>query len=106
MFVFLLACLFICLFIRVHFCVSLCMFVYLCACLFVCLCVHVNVLHVQEVEARKSARIEALQRQTAARNRKEVEAWSRRMGERENEAKRREHAERLKQLSVSMYVHV
>lgn len=44
--------------------------------------------------------MEALQRQTAARNKKEVEAWSRRMGERENEAKRREHAERLKQLSV------
>lgn len=55
---------------------------------------------VQEVEAKKTARVDALQRQTAARNKKEVEAWSRRMGERENEAKRREHAERLKQLSV------
>lgn len=54
----------------------------------------------QEVEAKKTARVDALQRQTAARNKKEVEAWSRRMGERENEAKRREHAERLKQLSV------
>ena len=56
---------------------------------------------VQEVEAKKTARVEALQRHTTSRNRKEVEAWSRRMGERENEAKRRKHAERLKQLSVS-----
>ena len=70
--------------------------------MFVCECVHVCLrVHVQEVEAKKSARVEALQRQTAARNRKEVEVWSQRMGERENEVKRRAHAERLKQLSVS-----
>ena len=75
-----------------------CVFVHVNVCMCVCMCLCV---HIQEVEAKKSARVEALQRQTAARNRKEVEAWSRRMGERENEAKRREHAERLKQLSVS-----
>ena len=60
-----------------------------------CVCV------LKEVEAKKLARMEAIQKQTASRNKKEVEAWSRRMEERENEAKRREHAERLKQLSVS-----
>ena len=45
--------------------------------------------------------MEEVQKQTVTRNRREVEGWSRRMGERENEAKRREHAQRLKQLSVS-----
>ena len=54
----------------------------------------------KEVEAKKTARVDAVQRETARRNRREVDAWSRRMGERENEVKMREHQQRLKQLSV------
>ena len=62
-------------------------------CVCVCVCC-------KEVEAKKTARMEAVQQETAKRNKREVEAWSRRMGERENEAKMREHEQRLKQLSV------
>ena len=54
----------------------------------------------KEVEAKKTARVEAVQRETARRNKREVDVWSRRMEERENEAKMREHQQRLKQLSV------
>ena len=47
------------------------------------------------------ARMDELQRQTQARNRREGEEWVRRRAEMEGEARRREHAERLRQLSVS-----
>ena len=46
-------------------------------------------------------RTNELQRQTQARNRREGEKWMRRRAEMEGEARRRKHAERLSQLSVS-----
>lgn len=53
------------------------------------------------VEAKRLAQAEELQRRRQAQNAREKMEWERRFVTQENEAKKREHEERLKQLSVS-----
>ena len=53
------------------------------------------------VEAKCLAQAEELQRRRQAQNAREKMEWERRFVTQENEAKKREHEERLKQLSVS-----
>ena len=55
----------------------------------------------QVVEAKKLAQAEELQRRRQAQNAREKMEWERRFVTQENEARKREHEERLKQLSVS-----
>ena len=56
---------------------------------------------VQVVEAKRLAQHNELQKHRTAQNAREKMEWERRFVTQENEAKKREHEERLKQLSVS-----
>lgn len=55
----------------------------------------------QVVEAKRMAQAEKMQKRRQAQNAREKLEWERRFVTQENEAKKREHEERLKQLSVS-----
>ena len=59
----------------------------------------------QVVEAKRQAMAEELQKRLQTQNAREKMEWERRFVTQENEARRREHEERLKQLSVS-HLHV
>ena len=58
-------------------------------------------LSTQVVEAKRQAMAEELQKCRQAKNSREKMEWERRFVTQENEARKREHEERLKQLSVS-----
>ena len=55
----------------------------------------------QVVEAKRLAQAEEIQKKRQAQNAREKMEWERRFVTQENEARKREHEERLKQLSVS-----
>ena len=55
----------------------------------------------QVVEAKRLAQAEELQKHRQSQNAREKMEWERRFVTQENEAMRREHEEKLKQLSVS-----
>ena len=56
----------------------------------------------QAVDAKHRAMMEEVQRQRQEKNRREQQQWAKRKVGMENEARMREHEERLKQLSVSV----
>jgi hypothetical protein len=55
----------------------------------------------QVVEAQRLAQAEEIQKKRQSQNAREKMEWERRFVTQENEARKREHEERLKQLSVS-----
>lgn len=55
----------------------------------------------QVIEAKRLAQAEEIQRKRQSQNAREKMEWERRFVTQENEARKREHEERLKQLSVS-----
>ena len=55
----------------------------------------------QVVEAKRLAQAEEIHKRRQAQNAREKMEWERRFVTQENEARKREHEERLKQLSVS-----
>lgn len=55
----------------------------------------------QMVEARRWSHAEEQASQRREKNARELHEWEKRITAQENEARRREHEERLKQLSVS-----
>ena len=57
------------------------------------------------VEAKRLAQAEEIQRKRQSQNAREKMEWERRFVTQENEARKREHEERLKQLSVSYEHH-
>ena len=58
----------------------------------------------QLVQAKRHAIAEDLQRKRQAKNARELREWEQRYVSRENEVKKREHGERLKELTVSAHV--
>ena len=56
----------------------------------------------QAVDAKRHVMMEEVQRQRQEKNRREQQQWAKRKLGMENEARMREHEERLKQLSVSV----
>ncbi len=56
------------------------------------------------IEARRRSKAEAVQEQRRERNERELTEWSTRAVTRENEARKRQHEERLCKLSVSVMV--
>ena len=55
----------------------------------------------QAVETKRLAHADEMQKKRQSQNAREKLEWERRFVTQENEARKREHAERLKQLSVS-----